>query len=86
MRIIRSEYRLFEYMTFNDKTITFSYLNDGYFPIKVQKVIWIYKDKTYNGWNDMGGRSAMGEGLQWFFSTIADLPGGRSAMGGRSAI
>ena len=23
----------------------------------------------------------MGEGLQWFFSTIADPPGGRSAMG-----
>ena len=23
----------------------------------------------------MGGSSAMGEGLQWFFSTIADLPG-----------
>ena len=23
-----------------------------------------------------GGRSAMGEGLQWFFSNIADLPGG----------
>ena len=32
------------------------------------------------------GRSAMGGGLQWFFSTIADLPGRRSAMGGRSAI
>ena len=29
----------------------------------------------------MGGSSAMGEGLQWFFSTIADLPGGKSAMG-----
>ena len=29
----------------------------------------------------LGGRSAMGEGLQWFFSTIADLPGGSSAMG-----
>ena len=28
-----------------------------------------------------GGRSAMGEGLQWFFGIIADLPGGRSAMG-----
>ena len=24
----------------------------------------------------------MGESLQWFFSTIADLPEGRSAMGG----
>ena len=23
-----------------------------------------------------GGESAMGEGLQWFFSNIADLPGG----------
>ena len=30
----------------------------------------------------MGGSSAIGEGLQWFFSTIADLPGGSSAMGG----
>ena len=28
-----------------------------------------------------GGSSAMGEGLQWFCSTIADLPGGRSPMG-----
>ena len=25
---------------------------------------------------------AMGEGLQWFFSTIADLPGRKSARGG----
>ena len=25
----------------------------------------------------------MGEDLQWFFSTIADLPGGTSAMGER---
>ena len=24
----------------------------------------------------MGGRSAMGEGLQWFFRNITDLPGG----------
>ena len=29
-----------------------------------------------------GVESAMGEGLQWFFSTIADLPEGKSAMGG----
>ena len=57
--IIQSEYRLFEYMTYNDKTTTFSYLNDGYFSIKLQKVIWTYKDKTYNGWNDIG------EDLQW---------------------
>ena len=28
----------------------------------------------------MGGRSAMGEGLQWFFGTIADLPGGNSKV------
>ena len=28
----------------------------------------------------------MGEGLQWFFSTIADLPGGRSAMGGGGKV
>ena len=38
--IIQSEYCLFEYMTFNDKTITFSYLNhvnDGYLSIKFQK-------------------------------------------------
>ena len=56
---------MFEYMTFYDKTITFNYLNDGYFPIKLQKVIWIYKDKSYNGWNDMGGEVCNGgEGLQ----------------------
>ena len=42
----------------------------------------MYKDKTYNGWNVIGGRSAIGEDLKWFLSTIADLPGGRSAMGG----
>ena len=30
--IIQSEYRLFEYMTFNDETITITYLNNGYFP------------------------------------------------------
>ena len=53
------------------------------FSIKLRHLRWIYKDKTYNGWNDIGGRSAMGEGLQWFFSTIADLPGGRSAIGGK---
>ena len=35
----------------------------------------MYKDKTYNGWNGIGERSAMGESLQWFLSTIADLPG-----------
>ena len=29
----------------------------------------------------MRGRSAMGEGLQWFFDTIAGSSGGRSAMG-----
>ena len=33
-----------------------------------------------------GGRSAMGEGLQWFFNTIADLPGGGGGGGGGYAI
>ena len=32
-------------------------------------------DKTYNGGNDMG------ENLQWFFSTIADLQGGDLQLG-----
>ena len=70
---------MFKYVTINDKTIIFSYVFS--FSIKLPLVIWICKDKTYNGRNDMGGSSAMGEGLQWFFSTIADLPEGRSAMG-----
>ena len=74
-----------QYLTFNDKTIIFSYVNDGYFSIKFRQLIIIYKDKTYNGWNGIGGRSAMAEVLQWFFSTIADLPGG-VCNGGRSAI
>ena len=67
-------YRLFKYVTINDKTIIFSYVFS--FSIKLPQEIWICKDKTYNGRNDMVGSSAMGEGLQWFFSTIADLPGG----------
>ena len=29
-----SEYRLFKYVTYDVKTITFSNVNDGYFPIK----------------------------------------------------
>ena len=65
-----------QYLTFNDKTSIFSYVNDRYFSIKLRQLIWIYKDKPYNDWNGIGGRSAMGEGLQWFFNTIADLPGG----------
>ena len=65
-----------QYLTFNDKTSIFSYVNDGYFSIKLRQLIWIYKDKTYNGWNGIGGRSAIGEGLQWFFNTIADFPEG----------
>ena len=28
----------------------------------------------------MGGRSTMGEGLQWFFSNIADLSGGGGGL------
>ena len=71
-------YRLFKYVTINDKTILFNYVFS--FSIKSRQVIWIYKDKTYNGWNDMGealqwgkvcnGFSAplqifQGEGLQW---------------------
>ena len=46
------------------------------FSIKLRQVTWICKDKTYNGRNDMG------EGLQWFFSTIADLPGGGEVCNG----
>ena len=38
-----------QYLTFNDKTIIFSYINDGYFSIKLRQLISIYKDKTYNG-------------------------------------
>ena len=50
-----------QYLTFNDKTSIFSYVNDGYFSIKLQQLIWIYKNKTYNGWNGIGGRSAIGK-------------------------
>ena len=71
---------------FNDKTIIFIYVYDGYSSIKFQQLIWIHTDKTYNGWHGKGGRSALGEGLQWFNRNIADLPGGGggggSAMGG----
>ena len=66
------------YLTFNDKTSIFSYVNDRYFSIKLRQLIWIYKDKTYIGWNGIG------EGLQWFFNTIADLPG--AAMGGGGGV
>ena len=84
-RILNLNQRLYmQYLTFNDKTSIFSYVNDGYFLIKLRQLIWIYKDTTYNGWNGIGGRSAMGEGVQWFFNTIADLPGGGLLGGGGS--
>ena len=35
----KSEYRLFKYVMFNDKTIIFSYVKDVYFPIKLQQLI-----------------------------------------------
>ena len=71
-----------QYLTFNDKTIIFSYVNDAYLSIKLWQLILIYKDKTYNCWNGIGRSSAMGEGLQWFFSTIADLRGGGGVCNG----
>ena len=51
-----------QYLKINDKTIIFSYVNDGYFSIKLRQLIGIrvYKDKTYNGWNVIRRRSAMG--------------------------
>ena len=58
---------MFKYVTINYKTIIFSYVFS--FSIKLPQVIWICKDNTYNGRNDMG------EVLQSFFGTIADLPG-----------
>ena len=60
-------------MTINDKALIFRYVFS--FSIKLPKEIFICKDKTYNDRNDMGGSSAIWEGLQWVFSTIADLLG-----------
>ena len=80
LSIILSEYRLFKCVTFNDNTIIFSYVNDGYLSIRLRQLIWIYKDQTYNGRNGMGEDLQLGkvcngfsvpfhifraEGLQW---------------------
>ena len=38
-----------QYLTFNEKTIIFSYVNDEYLSIKLRHLRRIYKDKIYNG-------------------------------------
>ena len=53
-------------MTYNDKTIIFSYINDVQFSMKVRQLIRIYKDKPITV-EIVWGISAMGEGLQWFW-------------------
>ena len=63
-----------QYLTFNDKAIIFSYVNEEYFCIKLREYEFIkIKPITVE--------IVSGEDLQWgkvcngFFSTIADLPG-----------
>ena len=62
--IILSEYRLSKYVTYNDKTIIFSYVNDMQFSMKVRQLKRIYKDKPITVemvWGNIcnGGRSTV---------------------------
>ena len=69
-RVSNHNERLYmQYLTFKDKTIIFSYVNDESFFINLWHLRWIYKDKTSTV------EMVSGEGLQCFFSTITDLPG-----------